>query len=265
MDRRNFRSTGGKFSFAAPGFPDPGPFCVSRRPIADGTLLFSCRGGAYPAFARDRDSSSEPGRTLAGATALYERDLNCLTRAGLEDPNSARVKAAKSGTAPDNIRRVIIAGVPDRIAFLRNICSSLSCRACPLPVLVDAPDCESALFDSWGRPNPESWSKRTLPLRLEDFVVTADPWSEAEVVAGLVEQSNAGLCVADAGMIPNHERAIRRKGFLPYDPAGKPLAPFECATLSRLWLAFRANGNIGELRALRSIPYFCTFSAGSRT
>ena len=87
-------------------------------------------------------------------------------------------------------------------------------------------------------------------------MVTADPWSEAEVVAGLVEQSNAGLCVADAGMIPNHERAIRRKGFLPYDPAGKPLAPFECATLSRLWLAFRANGKIGELRALSEHPVF---------
>lgn len=188
--------------------------------------------------------------------SLYERYLSRLAAAGFEDPDAARIKAAMAGAPPDDIRRVVVAGVPDLNQISQQYLQHLESADVSVGVLVDAPDCEGAHFDSWGRPDSKSWSGRLLPVRLEDFVVTADPWSEAEIVAGLIEQSAAGLCVADSGIVPFHDRAMRKKGLLPYDPAGKPLAPFECATLSRLWLSFNSNGRIGELRTLSEHPVF---------
>ena len=187
---------------------------------------------------------------------LSERYLKRLAEAGLEDFDAARIKAAKAGLAPENIRRVIVAGVPDLNSISQEYLQNLESAGLSLAVLVDAPDCEGARFDLWGRPDPESWSQRELPMRLEDFIVTADSWSEAEIVARLIERAAAGLCVTDADMIPFHDRAIRKRGLLPYDPAGRPLAPFECATLARLWLSFGSSGRIAELRTLAEHPVF---------
>ena len=188
--------------------------------------------------------------------SLYREYLKLLAEAGFQDPNSARIHAAQSGATPENVRRVIIAGVPDLNLISQTYLESLEAAGASLAILVDAPDCDRSQFDGWGRPDPEIWSKSLLPLRLEDFVVIADPSSEAEIVARLIMPAAAGLCVADADMVPFHDRALRKKGLAPYDPAGKPLAPFECATLSRLWISFGSNGRIGELRTLAEHPVF---------
>jgi ATP-dependent helicase/nuclease subunit B len=188
--------------------------------------------------------------------SLYQKYLNCQADAGLADPNAARIRAARTGVAPENIRRVIVAGVPDLNRISQDYLRSLESAGVSVAVLVDAPDCEGARFDGWGRPDPETWPQSLLPLRLEDFAVMADPWSEAEVIASLIGPAGAGLCVADAQIIPFVDRAMRKQGLATYDPAGKPLAPFECATLSRLWLSFASSGRIGELRTLAEHPVF---------
>ena len=81
--------------------------------------------------------------------------------------------------------------------------------------------------------------------------------SEAQIVARLIGGSaDVGVCVADSELVPFHLRAMRKRGLLPYDPAGKSLAPFECATLARLWLAFASSGRVAELRTLTEHPIF---------
>jgi ATP-dependent helicase/nuclease subunit B len=206
-----------------------------------------------PEIVRALPSQEDRWRELR---SLSERYFERVTALGLEDSNAARIKTAKAGLAPENIRRVIVAGVPDLNRISQEYLQNLESLGVPVTVLVDAPDCQGARFDAWGRPDPESWSRRDLPLRLEDFVVTADPWSEAEVVARMIGQAAVGLCVADAELLPFHERAIRKRTLSPYNPAGRPLAPFECATLSKLWLSFSPNGRIAELRALAEHPAF---------
>ncbi len=188
--------------------------------------------------------------------SLYDQYLKRLAEAGLEDPDVARIRAARAGLAPEGIRRVIVAGVSDLNGISQEYLRHLETAGVATAILVDAPDCPGTRFDGWGRPDPQSWSETSVSLRLEDFVVTADPWSEAEIVARALEKAPAGFCVADTAMIPFYDRAMRRRGLLPYDPAGMPLAPFECATLSRLWLSFSSTGRIAELRALAEHPVF---------
>jgi ATP-dependent helicase/nuclease subunit B len=189
--------------------------------------------------------------------SLYLHYLKCLESAKLTDANVARMAAARAGFAPPNIARVVIAGVPDLNRICQQHLENLQARGIAVTVLVDVPDCEEAWFDSWGRPELETWPQRTLPIRVEDLMVAAEPSSEAEIVARLLgPHAAAGICVADAEIIPFHNRALRKRGLEPYDPAGKSLAPFECATLSRLWLSFCSSDQLAILRTLAEHPVF---------
>ena len=189
--------------------------------------------------------------------SLYGRYLNCLENAGLIEANAARIEAAKTTLAPTNIRSVIVAGVPDLNRICQQYLENLEDTGISMTVLVDAPDCDGARFDPWGRPDVQTWPQRTLPLRLDDILVAADPSSEAEIVARLLgPDAAAGICAADADTIPFHKRALCRAGLKPYDPAGKSLAEFECATFSRLWLSFCSSDRLGELRTLAEHPVF---------
>ena len=199
--------------------------------------------------------------------SLYRRYLESLGRAGLVDANSARIDAARGRAASRGISRVVLAGVPDlnRICqeYLENLESSGLVR---VTVLVDAPACDGAGFDQWGRPDLEAWTKRLLPVRLKDVIVAAELASEGEVVADLVgPEGDPGVCVADAGLISPCARALRRRGLASYDPAGKSLASFECATIARLWLSFCASDRLADLRGLGDCPVFLQeFCAASR-
>ena len=188
--------------------------------------------------------------------SLYELYLERLAHAGLEDSNAAYLRVARTGLAPDNIRHVIVAGVPDLNSISEAYLRQLEPAGIRVTILVDAPNCEAAQFDHWGRPDPQTWSERVLPLRLEDLVVTADPASEAEIVARLAGSPAVAVCVADPELIPFHLRAMRKQNLAAYDPAGRPLASFECATLARLWLSFVANGQISDLRTLAEHAVF---------
>ena len=189
--------------------------------------------------------------------SLYRQYLECLESAGLTDANVARINAARAGFAPPNVGCVIVAGVPDLNRISQQHLENLEATGVSVTVLVDAPDCDEARFDPWGRPDVETWPQRTLPLRLEDVMVAAEPSSEAEIVARLLgPDAAAGICVADAEIIPFHNRALRKHGLKPYDPAGKSLAPFECATLSRLWLSFCSSDQLAQLRTLAEHPVF---------
>jgi ATP-dependent helicase/nuclease subunit B len=189
--------------------------------------------------------------------SLFQQYLQCLENVGLLDANLARINAARAGLTPSGIAHVIVAGVPDLNLISQRYLENLETAGVSVTVLVDAPGCDEALFDRWGRPHSGSWPQRELPVRLEDILVGAEPSSEAEIVARLLGRSGAaGLCVTDSDIIPFHERTLRKQGLEPYDPAGKPLATFECATLCRLWLSFCTNGRLAELGTLAEHPVF---------
>jgi hypothetical protein len=206
--------------------------------------------GLTPVSAHARCLSSPQEDRWKELKSLYEQYLNRLAAVGLEDSDAAHIRVAKMGIVPENIGHVIVAGVPDLNPITEAYLLILESTGVAVTVLIDAPDCELEQFDAWGRPDPKAWSQRFLPLRLEDFVVAADPVSEAQIVARLIGSAAVGVCVADSELVPFHLRAMRKRGLKPYDPAGKSLAPFECATLARLWLAFASNGRVVNFASL---------------
>ena len=188
--------------------------------------------------------------------SLYEHYLNRLAAARLEDFDAAHIRVARTGVVAENIRHVIVAGVPDLNAIAEVYLRTLESAGVGVTVLIDAPNGEEKQFDLWGRPDPDVWSQGFVLLRPEDFVVAADPASEAEIVARLIESPAVGVCVADSELLPFHVSAMHKRDLAPYDPSGKSLASFECATLARLWLAFASHGRVSELRTLAEHPVF---------
>jgi ATP-dependent helicase/nuclease subunit B len=213
-------------------------------------------GGLTPVSAHARCVSAPQEDRWKELKSLYEHYLRRLATAGLEDSDAAHIRVAKMGIVPDNIHHVMVAGVPDLNQIAEVYLRTLEFAGLAVTVLIDAPNCEEKQFDALGRPDPKAWSQRFLPLRPEDFVVAADPVSEAQIVARLIGSPAVGVCVADSELVPFHLRAMHKQGLVPYDPAGKSLAPFECATLARLWLAFASNGRVSELRTLAEHPVF---------
>lgn len=183
---------------------------------------------------------------------LYRKYLKILGDAGLAEANELCLRAAAEGEPPAGVERIIVAGVPDLNLLARHYLEQLD--KIPVTVLVDASDCGEARFDAWGRPDAESWEQALLPLREEDIWVTADPVSEAELVAQTL--GGAGLCLADPAAIPHHQAALRNHGLVPFDPAGKRLAEFACAALAASWISFCRSREMADLRILAEHPVF---------
>jgi len=176
---------------------------------------------------------------------LYLRTSKCLDKAGLTDPNVAHLHAA----TPPGIERIIIAGVPDLNLLVERY---LGAGSVPVTILIDAPGCQDAPFDAWGRPEEKFWSAKNLTL--PEVLTLADPPSEAEAVARLL--GPAALCVADSALLPHHHRALETQGREAFDPAGQSLAHFECAAIARLWISFCRTRRLSSLRALAEHPTF---------
>lgn len=182
--------------------------------------------------------------------ALYRKYLKILEDAGLAEANELCLRAAAEGKLPSGVERVVVAGVPDLNLLAQRYLEKLE----KVSILVDAAGCGEARFDAWGRPDVESWTRALLPLREEDIWVAADPVSEAELAAHML--GGAGLCLADSAAVPYHQAALRNRGLVPFDPAGKRLAEFPCASLAAAWISFCRSREMADLRVLAEHPVF---------
>ena len=213
--------------------------------------------GLTPASLEILSASPQQEERWREIDSLHRGYLGRLKDVGLADPNAARIRAARDGSSPPNVERVIVAGVPDLNRLSQQYLENLELAGVRVSVLVDAPDCNETWFDGWGRPESDAWRCRTLPLGHEDIMIAAEPSSEAEIAARLLgPRGAAAVCVGDAELIPFLVRALRRQGLESYDPAGRPLATFECASLSSLWISFCSSDLLAELRALAEHPIF---------
>lgn len=238
------------------GFSDPTKPAVALRiaqSLVEVSALLAEAGWtpASPEIAAACPQNDDRWRELAD---LHHRAAKRLAKAGLTDPDEARITAAALGRPPEGITRVVIAGVPDLNRLTQRYLENLTAAGIPVTVLVDAPDCSDARFDAWGRPDPADWATALLPLRLADIHVLSDPASEAEVTARLL--GGAALCLADTELLPFHERTLRCAGREPFNPAGQPLKNFECGALAELWLTFCRTRELSTLRALLEQPAF---------
>jgi ATP-dependent helicase/nuclease subunit B len=249
------RASRDQFPSLLEGFSDhrkPGTALRIAQSLTDVCALLA-EGGWTPASPEVSAAVPEDERWREFA-ALHRKYTARLKKAGLVDPDEARIATAALGRPPSGVRHIVIAGVPDLNRLTQRYLENAEANGIRDTVLVDSPACEDARFDAWGRPDPEHWSTRPLPLFLDNIHVLGDPAAEAEAAARLL--GGAALCLADAALLPFHERALRAAGREPFNPAGKSLRRFECGAVAEGWLAFSRSRDLGDLRGLMERPVF---------
>ncbi len=199
----------------------------------------------------------EMGRTLHELRGtLAEGDLDCEAVAGSEacqeessrwqdlknlesayrkllgrqmDLHDAKRQAARTPVLPPGINRVVMLGIPDLPVLIRRALEKLMADGVPVKVIIFGPEGESKLFDDWGRPDPECWAARELPLVDEQLNACLDEVAQAsEIVSRLTpynrnRPSHVAVGVADTTVTPHLERALADADIPCFNPDGRLL------------------------------------------
>lgn len=190
-----------------------------QRELAEGGLHLADvagRAGDFP--------ETDRWRQLA---ALEQIHAARLARDGLADVQRAKIAAAEKPDVPADIARVIVLAVPDPLPLALRALTALS-RALPVDVVIHAPASEADQFDPWGRPQPEAWTHRVLPLKDFESAVhlCADPAAQAgrlvaQATAYGDTESRLAVGVVDGDVLSTTESALRRAGVPVFNPEGR--------------------------------------------
>lgn len=164
---------------------------------------------------------------LAALEALYDE---MLAGRGLRDAQAAKIAFAADPELPPGIVRIVVIGTPDPLPLALAVLARYA-RTLPVDVVAAGPPAEDAewLFDAWGRPRTEAWSRR--PVDWPDFEqqvhLCADPSAQAGYLGALARQYDdpagvLGVGVADPDVLPSIEHALMRSGIAAFDPEGTP-------------------------------------------
>jgi ATP-dependent helicase/nuclease subunit B len=169
---------------------------------------------------------------------LERRHDEALGSVGLRDAAAARIARATQAATADapssasdemlaGVRCVLVIAAPDPQPLALDALAALaSARA--VEIVVFAPETEAGAFDGWGRPHPEAWSQRVLPL--PDFAhqvhLCADPAAQAAQIAELARRYDVhdgvlAVGVADPDVLPLLESEFARAGRPVFNPEGR--------------------------------------------
>jgi ATP-dependent helicase/nuclease subunit B len=149
---------------------------------------------------------------------------------GLRDAQAAKIAFAAMPTLPPGITRIVVLATPDPLPLAVQVLAAHA-RNVPVDVVVVGPPDEdiTLLFDEWGRPRTDVWSRRPLAwIDFEERVhLCSDPAAQAGRVvalAGGYGQPAGVLAVgmADPAVRPSLDNGLLRAGFAPFDPEGTP-------------------------------------------
>lgn len=175
--------------------------------------------------ARVAEDFAEPlrWRQLAELERMQREEL---TRAGLQDGQTARMAAARSPQLRA-IERIVVLATPDPLPLAISALGVLE-KTMPLAVVVYAPENEKGNFDDWGRPDRDHWVKRELALPDFDSAVhlDADPVAQAARLTDWVRcyekpEGLVALGVADPEILPPLESSLLRSGTAVFNPEGR--------------------------------------------
>lgn len=147
-------------------------------------------------------------------------------------PSLALALGAAAAVPPPGVQRIAVLATPDLTPVASRLLARLSERV-PVEVVIFAPtDALTSpvrLFDPWGRPQPEAWSRRTLDW--PDFAARVQLCADATMQAArMVErvrlhprpEGRIALGIADPDVLGALEPALARAGITAYNPAGRP-------------------------------------------
>ncbi len=209
--------------------------------------------------------SRESGNHLLEETARWadlarvEAEVTSLLASlGYGDPTAARTRAAAEASPPEGVEAVALLGAPDPIPLALRALTSLS-RTLPVHVVVHAPEALAPLFDDWGRPRTDRWSRRSLDIPLEKVRLVPDPKRQGEALAEHVRRhgiapSDIAVGVPDPELIPFLDKALAQIERKTYDPAGLPLRSHPLVVLLGLFGELLDVGRYESLAALLRHP-----------
>jgi ATP-dependent helicase/nuclease subunit B len=153
-----------------------------------------------------------------------------LAARGLRDAQAAKIAFAAAPTLPPDIARIVVLATPDPLPLAVQVLTAHA-RTVPVEIVVIGPPGADAalLFDEWGRPRTDVWSRRLLAwVDFEERVhLCPDPAAQAGRVVALAGGYGqpAGVLavgVADPAILPSLDNGLLRAGFASFDPEGTP-------------------------------------------
>ena len=198
---------------------------------------------------------------------IYHLYLDVLSRAGLRDPNEARLSQMADPKLPATLRRIVVAGVPDLPPVVEKYLAAAGPKGVEIEVLAWTPVGEDSRLDPWGRPDPEWWGSHPVSVPDECLIVSNDTANEAvqllDFAASSREDGFAVIAAAPECAVAL-EAEIALRGAVPYLPEGRMLARTESAALVQEWDAFARSGRLRDLRPMLHRPAFLRFLGGQK-
>ncbi len=233
-----------------------------REDLADGGLTIS-------AVARHEGAQEEAERwgDMAGLETAFHQQLDAW---GLVDACAARLSHAQTQPPPRGVSRIILAAVPDPPQLLLTALDRWARDGCAVDILIAAPADEAAAFDAWGRPLPDAWETRPIPLREEDLWLQANPGDTAVRIARTLQTAlehapgdsahpHVAIGAPDRETIAPLERELAAAGLKAFDPQNRPFSRTPLHRLVDGLLALRKNADYETVATLLRHPdvLFC--------
>lgn len=193
---------------------------------------------------------------------LYAEYLALLSKHGLRDPNEVRLEQAKNPSVPEELKRVVVACIPDLAPVVENYLHSLAGKGIAVGVLAWSPAGQAAHLDATGRPDTEWWKKNTPRVEQDAIVAANDPPTEAGLLLDFAAKDSNGdfeifAAAPESAVALAQEIAWRDADA--YLPEGRPLAQTESAGILLGWDEFARSHRLRDLRVLLQKPLFLSF------
>lgn len=230
-----------------------------RVELADGGLTIGDVAARGPAL--------EEADRWAAMAELERCYLAELAVRGLEDTVARQLAYAKDGAPPPHVRCVVAAALPDPPQLLMTLLEQWSGKGVQVEIAIAAPPEEAEAFDSWGRPMPDCWNARDIPIDERDLILCADPEDQARRIAELLRQGGApsaadqsgqrpavALGIPDAEVLAPLQRELAAIGISAFDPRNRPFAETPLFRLVDLLLAWQRHPGYSETARLLRHP-----------
>jgi len=152
-----------------------------------------------------------------------------LRQAGFEEPEAAKIKAARSWQVPESVGKIILMAVPDPLGLaIEAIKAGILERPVEVDVCIHAPESVAGGFDAWGRPDPDFWQRRVLREPGEESIcLAANPAGQKAAVLDFLNTRNqaaehtVAVGCADGEVLPVLRRGLEEAGVAVFDPEGE--------------------------------------------
>lgn len=179
------------------------------------------------------DCCQEKGRwqELVKLESAYRKSIKHV---GLVDLHDAKRELAASPELPSSLKRIFVIGVTDLTPLLQTALEKIAKKGVTVELVVFGPTDGKGLFDDWGRPIPDKWINRKLPLNTEQLHPALDEKAQAKVITEILKRygpkvyDTSAVGVADTRVIPHLEHELSQLDIHNFNPAGEAL---KCSSL----------------------------------